>query len=572
MTTSLRAAIYARFSTDMQRDASIEDQVDSCRDFIRQHGWTVSEIYSDEAISGSSMFRPGIERLQRDVRAGKFDIVVSEGLDRLSRSLADVSKFYDRMEHLGVEIWTITEHKVDKMVITLKGMMNEVAVRDIALKTLRGLKGRAKLGMSAGGNSYGYNVLPGVVVNGKMEHGLRAINPAQAEVVRRIFRDYAKGISPKKIAEALNIEGVPGPRGGGWSASTLHGNRERGTGILNNQLYHGLMVWNRLHYSKNPDTGNRVSRLNPADLLVHAEVPHLQIIEDDLWEKVRARQGALKSKDTNTPIWDRRRPRTLFSGMMKCGCCGSGFSKVSKDSFGCSAARNKGRAICTNMALIKQADLEARVLDALAHHLMEPEAVAAFCEAYTAERNRLAASTTNTRSDLERKLVKVKHDHEKLVQSIMDGVPGALVKDKMISLDEQRQKIEAKLASAQASPAPLRFHPKMAETYRDRVGTLIRGLGREKGLEETREALRGLIDKIVLEPRADGDGFDIDLHGALAGLLRLATGVEQRQGSDVRKKSTNANGPAGAGMEGVDIIEEIVLVAGTGFEPVTFRL
>jgi len=153
----------------------------------------------------------------------------------------------------------------------------------------------------------------------------------------------------------------------------------------------------------------------------------------------------------------------------------------------------------------------------------------------------------------------VKHDHEKLVQSIMDGVPGALVKDKMISLDAQRQKIEAKLASAQASPAPLRFHPKMAETYRDRVGTLIRGLGREDGLEETREALRGLIEKIVLVPRSDGQGLDIDLHGALAGLLRLATGVEQRQGS-------------GAGLEGVDKIEEIVLVAGTGFEPVTFRL
>lgn len=173
MAEQLRAAVYARFSTDKQRDASIEDQVDSCRDFARTQGWIISEVYSDEAMSGSSMFRPGIERLQRDARAGKFNIVVSEGFDRLSRSLADVSKFFDRMEHVGVEIWTITELKVDKMVITLKSMMNEVALRDTGLKTRRGQKGRAKLGMVAGGNSYGYDALPGTSVNGKMEYGLK---------------------------------------------------------------------------------------------------------------------------------------------------------------------------------------------------------------------------------------------------------------------------------------------------------------------------------------------------------------------------------------------------------------
>lgn len=222
---------------------------------------------------------------------------------------------------------------------------------------------------------------------------------------------------------------LTGPQGGRWGGSTINGNRERGTGILNNELYIGRQIWNRLRYVKDPETGKRVSRLNPESDWVITGIPELQIIEDDLWQKVRARQGALKSKDTPVPVWDRRRPKTLFSGLMKCGCCGSGFSKVTKDSFGCSAARNKGRAVCTNMALIKQTDLEARVLDALAHHLMDPEAVAVFCEAYTAERNRLAATATNTRAEIERKLAKVKHDHAKLVDAIIAGVPADQVKD-----------------------------------------------------------------------------------------------------------------------------------------------
>ncbi|PSL13475.1 recombinase family protein, partial [Shimia abyssi] len=66
--------------------------------------------------------------------------------------------------------------------------------------------------------------------------------------------------SPRAIAFGLNRDGIPGPRGKTWGASTLHGNVQRGTGILNNELYIGRLVWNRLRYIKDPDTGKRVSR------------------------------------------------------------------------------------------------------------------------------------------------------------------------------------------------------------------------------------------------------------------------------------------------------------------------
>ncbi|MEZ0469003.1 recombinase family protein, partial [Phaeobacter sp. SYSU ZJ3003] len=377
---------------------------------------------------------------------------------------------------------------------------------------------------------------------------------------------------PKKVAEALNVEGIPGPQGGQWGASTIHGNRERGTGILNNELYIGRQIWNRLRYVKDPQSGKRVSRLNPERDWVITEVPDLRIIEDALWVKVRARQGALKSKGTGIPVWDRRRPRTLFSGLMECGCCGSGFSKVQKDSFGCSAARNKGKAICTNKHLIKQRDLEAKVLDALAHHLMDPEAVAAFCEAYTAERNRLAAAATSTRTTLEKELATTKRDHAKLVDAIIAGVPPDQVKDKMITLDTRRKELEAQLAQVDASPAPVRLHPKVSETYRERVAALIRGLAEIDGMEEAREAIRGLIEKIVLTPRGDGPGLTVDLHGALASLLLLATGAPTHQVARMASGGQNAKNPAEADLQGVDRIDKLVLVAGAGFEPATFRL
>jgi hypothetical protein len=77
------------------------------------------------------------------------------------------------------------------------------------------------------------------------------------------INDYAAGKAPQAIVKQLNKEAVPGPSGTAWGPSTIHGNPDRGTGILNNELYIGKLVWNRLRYIKDPETGKRVSRPNP---------------------------------------------------------------------------------------------------------------------------------------------------------------------------------------------------------------------------------------------------------------------------------------------------------------------
>ena len=281
---------------------------------------------------------------------------------------------------------------------------------------------------------------------------------------------------------------------------------------------------------------------------------------------MRARQGALKSKGTDTPVWDRRRPRYLFSGLMRCGCCGSGFSKISADAFGCSAARNKGPAVCTNRLTIKRDVLEGKVLDALANHLMDPDLVRLFCEEYVAERNRLAAEADASRAVLDGELARVKKDHARLVQAILDGVPGDQVKEPMIALDARRQELE-KLLADRPTKEPVAFHPAMAGVYRERVAALVRGLGDAEQMEAAKEALRQLVDRIVLTPDEAGAALTIDVQGDLAGLLSLATDRRIAPATSAR----NAKAP-GVYSGSVDIIGELVLVAGTGFEPVTFRL
>src|SRR5690606_24458109 len=115
-----RVGIYARYSSDLQSDTSIEDQRRLCSDRARSKDWEVVEHYGDAGLSGASLVRPGIQALIADALAGKFDIVLAEALDRLSRDQEDIAGVYKRMEFAGVKIVTLSEGEVSSLHIGLK--------------------------------------------------------------------------------------------------------------------------------------------------------------------------------------------------------------------------------------------------------------------------------------------------------------------------------------------------------------------------------------------------------------------------------------------------------------------
>ena len=123
----------------------------------------------------------------------------------------------------------------------------------------------------------GYGVILSFDAEGEPIRSERIVNEAEAEIIRRVFREFAAGISPRAIARRLNDQGIPGPDGALWTDSTLRGHAARGTGLINNELYVGKLVWNRLRYIKDPATGKRVSRLNPREKWITTEVPELRI-------------------------------------------------------------------------------------------------------------------------------------------------------------------------------------------------------------------------------------------------------------------------------------------------------
>jgi site-specific DNA recombinase len=269
--------------------------------------------------------------MMREALQKKFDIVMAEALDRFSRDQEDTAGLFKRLTFAGVNIVTLAEGDITHLHIGLKGTMNALFLKELAEKTRRGLRGRIEVGKAGGGVSFGYRIVRRLE-NGLVTTGEREIMPEEAAIVRRIFNDYAAGASPKQIAKALNAEGVRGPRGALWSPSTIHGSAERGIGILHNELYIGRLVWNRQRFLKDPDTGKRVARMNPPSQWITKDVPDLRIVDDDLWQAVKARYAGVQRKwkaaEDDRRFNQFRRPKYLFSGLTNCGECGAGFNRA----------------------------------------------------------------------------------------------------------------------------------------------------------------------------------------------------------------------------------------------------
>ncbi|MCL4676982.1 MAG: recombinase family protein [Alphaproteobacteria bacterium] len=527
--TGQRVALYARYSSDLQSDHSIEDQLRLCTERAKAEGWQIVECYSDAGLSGASLMRPGIQALIRDALAGQFDIVLAEALDRLSRDQEDIAGVYKRMQFAGVSMVTLSEGEISTLHIGLKGTMNAMFLKDLADKTRRGLRGRVEHGKSGGGIAYGYDVVKRFDAQGQALRGDRTIHAAQAEVVVRIFEDYARrNLSPKAIAAQLNREGIKCPSGKAWGQSTINGNRRRGTGLLNNELYIGQLVWNRQRFIKDPATGRRVTRLNDESALIRQDLPELRIVPQELWEAAKARQKALDAKAPG--LWARNRPRYLLSGLVKCGVCGGGYAKINSTHYGCAASKNKGEAVCGNRKTIARDVLEAKVLSALQTHLMRDDLVQVFCEEYTRHLNRLRAAQDSALAEAKAERERLQKARANVLTAIRDGIAANLVKDELESIAARLDTLEKLIAQGSEQPRPL-LHPAMARRYREEIAALRDALAQTGGRGEPAEHVRGLIEKIVLTPWshlgiAGRDELKIDLFGDLAGILDLAAGAE----------------------------------------------
>jgi site-specific DNA recombinase len=513
----IRAAIYARFSTDLQTERSIEDQIALCRSYAQREGLQPVETFHDRARSGGSVLgRDGVLRLMERAREKAFDVVIVEALDRLSRDMEDLAGIHKRLSFAGIEIRAVHEGTVNTVLVGLRGLVGQLYREDNAHKVRRGQAGRVRQGLSGGGITYGYAAIDGAA-------GKRAVVEAEAQIVRRIFDEYVGGRTPREIAQDLNRANVAPPRGRRWNASTINGNVHRGSGILHNELYRGRLVWNKVRMVKDPDTGRRVSRPNRRSDWQTTDVPELAIVPAAVFDAAQQRK---KARGLTHPT-HQRRPRHLLSGLLKCGACGAGMSTNGKDKSGririrCSAAAESGT--CPNPSTFYLASVENAVLSGLRAEMRQPAVIAEYVRTYHEERKRLAADASARRTSLERKVRQLTREIDRVIDGIAKGIGDPLeLGARSKTLCHERRCIQEELAADIAGVDNIvALHPATLSRYEQQLCRLQEALasGIRAGDSEPVEAIRELIETVTVFRHATRPGaVEVEISGRLNALL-----------------------------------------------------
>jgi site-specific DNA recombinase len=530
---SLRAVVYTRVSTDEQRQASHDDQARNCERVAEREGWRLAHRYTDHGISGAKTDRPQYQAMLDAAVRREFDVLLVNDLSRLSRDQVECERAIRKLEFGGLRIIATADgydstSRSRKIQRGVKGLMNEMYRDDLAKNTHRGLEGAALKGLSVGGRAYGYRSEP-IVAGGRIVGANVTVDLEQAARVRWIFEHYADGWSPRKIAAALNEQGVPSPgaswkrdsrrKDGKWLASTLYGDPGRGLGILHNELYRGVRVWNRSRREIHPETTEYVFRRRPESEHVRVPVPQLRIVSDELWERARRREDAMRQRygervrigiaRGKTLAPDRKKfganfvsrgmrgPRYAFSGLLKCDRCGASLVVSGADQrYVCASYTNGGAAACGNRMRVRRTSLEERLCAGISDEIQRPE----WAELFKSETRRLLDESTRAQAPGKRERVAAV---EREIANIMTAIKAGILTP---TTKAELEAAEAELTRLKAAPVPValaRMLPRAAERFQRLARELPQTLQSDPAAGQA--ALRELTGgPIVLKPRPDG--------------------------------------------------------------------
>lgn len=527
--TAKRTALYARFSSALQDARSVEDQFALTRSYSEREGLTVVETYADHARTGATLFdRQGLINLMADAKARRFDVVVVESLDRLSRDQEDLAAIYKRLQFSGVEIRTVHEGRATAMHVGLRGLVGQLFLADLGDKVRRGHSGRVREGKIPGRVAYGYRLVPG-------RPGEREIDPEEAATVRRIFEEYSSGKSPIAIAEDLNRAGIPGHRGKPWQWPRLTGGPRA---LLVNRLYIGEIHWNNWRNMRDPETGRITKRPAPPEERMLVKAEHLRIVSDALFEEAQAVRLA-RGRKQNIPgknlrrAWQRN--DDLLAGLLRCEVCGGSMVRGQGDRGGrprviCSAAKVGG---CDHKKSYDEKKIEAHLIEGLKVLLTDKRV---FSDVLAEHGKNLCKERESARSEIgtiKRRLGQIDASMMRLVGFLERGdMAEDLIASRLQTLEAERAALLERERLARDAIADVDFDALALENF-ERVFTLWDAIWRK--LEESAhddpeireckriilEQLRIIIDHVDVHPTPKRAAYVIAIHARAAALLGI---------------------------------------------------
>ncbi len=526
-TKSDSIACYQRFSSDMQRDASLDDQLRGNMRFVEREGGDPSKVIviNDAAASGTRFRRPGYLQLLDLIDKRNVTAVIVESVSRLSRDNEHGANLFKRATRNKVRLLGVTDgidsfQKGAKAFFTMKTMMNDAFIDDLREATLRGLEGRAAANMSTGGRTYGYRSEPrkndfGDVIG----YPLVSYEP-EANVVVQIFELYDAGMSTRRLAMHLTAAKIPSPRANPkpgfdpkycpktWGASTV---RE----ILRNTRYIGTWRYKERKWTRENSLDAESERRVP-ERRAPSEVMHLTcptIIDRALWDRVRARAKAVtdrytKDEDGNAKGRAKHPGKaTVYptSGVVHCEC---GTSMViaggsSARYYRCGANMKRGPEACPNSQSVREDVLREAVLGALDEHLATTEAASYYLERLKAELTTHARDSGADLKQLRQELAKTERGIGNLAKAVAEGGLSEELGSHLRAYKTQAERQRATIADLEReSREPLHLPTPEDVCRQYRTLTEIIATDPTRG----REALLNLFEggRLTLEPQGNG--------------------------------------------------------------------
>jgi len=531
----MRVAIYARYSSDLQRATSIEDQIRVARAYADEHGWTVDEsrIYTDAGISGASIDgRPGLQALLAAAaqRPLLFDVLLVDDSSRVARDIADAIRILQTLKFFSLRVIYISQHidstnEQAETLVAVHGMVDSLYLKEAAKKIKRGLAGQHSRGFATGAITYGYRTVPVPDPSGKLDPDSRpvllgkrvVIHPDEAPTVRDIFEWYASGIGVETIVSKLNRAGRRGPRGRRWRAGSVRT-------VLRNEKYRGLLLWGRQSVERRPGTRQRVMRDNPRDQWHVQERPELRIVSEDQWQRARTRAEEVRAsyalkpghslvRGKNAALYSRH----LFSGFLRCGICGGAITVVSggygSPRYGCLRSWKNGRETCSNRLTIRAKVADPVLLAGLRAELLRPETVQQITRALADELSRVIDQRPKLRKRAEESLREAQRRLENLIVAVEGGAGAASLLEAIKARETDVARLQAELDTLSE---PLEHNLAVMPTWvRQQVEDLARLLSDTP--ERTKAEFKRLGVSFTLHPVHDeGDRPFLRAHGTTA--------------------------------------------------------
>ncbi|MBZ0136829.1 MAG: recombinase family protein, partial [Planctomycetes bacterium] len=538
MTTNVTnvAAIYARFSSELQDDSSIDSQVEKCRQFAEANGLTVPAdlVFTDSAMSGRNRERAAYQEMIIAAKDDppRFSTVLVWKFSRLARNREESILVKGLLRKRGIVVRSVSE-PVDpesahgKLMEGILECLDEFYSANLAAETRRGQEQANSEGFWTGGRPpYGYKLKKIADPKGRTGKGghviqrtVLEVDPLRARVVKDIFTWSSQGMGLRKIAERLNDAAVPTPDSGrGFDPSTIRG-------IIHNETYTGCLIYNRQQFFRKND-GTKTKRNNPRSEWKIKKMPDLRIITDDLWRAVADRLGKRKKNKASTAHRNIRYP---FAGIIKCADCGATYMAIKTSrkghtyvNYACSYNRRRGSSICANSTKVDQDTLMDAVMKAIEENILDEASVAIITEAIEKLVTEHRGSHAADRKRLEKELKKLDKEIEKLsrAMTIATDVP------ELAKQLQEKAKRRTSVADALDGINSL-VKKDLLVGLEDRVRAEmedIRGLLASQDVHQFRHELMHHVSAILVDAQGQMR-IEGSLVGALDSVLKLVAGA-----------------------------------------------